>query len=155
MIILGLLILGILLFLMKRSAKVHEEGKDEETNLADLNETFLKDVEGRTVIDLVKVFNPSDEMILRSILASENIDSYVKSNHFGDLLGCSQESIFSTAVISVFEDSSGQAKTIVQDYIHNLYKDQRLDEEEQLHQNPPGKDDESGSDIKYIPELLV
>ena len=153
-ILLSLLILVILLFLMKRST-IKGAG-DQEEDFPDMNEIFLSHAKGRSVVDLVKVFNPSDEMILRSILTSENIDSYVKANHFGDLLGCSQESIFSTSVISIFEDTVGQATIIVQNYISNLYKDQSSAEDgDSTKVHPIVSGMMPLSEIKYIPELLI
>ncbi len=154
--LLALVILAVIYFLGKHSSSGENPGSEED--LKDMNERFLDRSRGRTVIDLVKVFNPSDEMILRSILAAEGVESYVKSNHFGDLYGSAKESIFSTVVISIFEDKTDEGKKIVQGYIRNLLKD-KVDGEESF--QAPLQNAASAmvglpaSDLKYIPELLI
>ncbi len=154
--LLALVIIGIILFLNKHSSSKSDSGTEEE--LTDLNERFLSRSRGRSVVDLVKVFNPSDEMILRSILAAEGVDSYVKSNHFGDLYGSSKESIFSTVVISIFEYKVEEGKRIVQGYIRNLLKNESAPEADLTTQVQSAASAMVGlpaADLKYIPELLI
>ncbi|MDC7239006.1 MAG: hypothetical protein PQJ50_01470, partial [Spirochaetales bacterium] len=53
--LLALVIIGIILFLNKHSSSKSDSGTEEE--LTDLNERFLSRSRGRSVVDLVKVFN--------------------------------------------------------------------------------------------------
>lgn len=156
--LLALVVFGISFVLKKRESSSRSEHTEDE--MPDLNEVFLNHAGGRTVVDLVKVFNPSDLMILRSIFASEGIDSYVKSNYFGDLYGSAKESIFSTTVISIFEDKVDDARGIVQNYVQNLMKDQTSGESstaEEVKAAVSTQNDIPSSeyDLKYQPELLI
>jgi hypothetical protein len=155
----ALVIIGISLILKRRETLSKSEEQIKEDDLPDMNEVFLNHAGGRTVIDLVKVFNPSDLMILRSIFASEGIDSYVKSNYFGDLYGSAKESIFSTTVISIFEDKLDDARGIVQQYIQNLQKDKTdadpsVSEHVQTAATVLTGIPTPAADLKYLPELL-
>jgi len=146
-------IFGIVFFLRKTESSHSEDGNIKEDKFPDLNKLFLDHAAHRKVVKLVKTFNPSDQMILRSLLAADGLDSYVKSNLFGDLYGISRDSIFSTTVIEVFEDSVTRAKIIVQDYILNLQNEKKIGTGE--NRDHPQFSEIPGSDLKYIPELLV
>lgn len=148
--LLALVIFVIAIILKKREVSSKSDDQNKEDDLQDMNEVFLNHAGGRKVLDLVKVFNPSDLMILRSIFASEGIDSYVKSNYFGDLYGSAKESIFSTTVISIFEDKLDDARVIVQDYIRNLQKDTN-DTDSSVAEDVQTTE----ADLKYLPEILL
>ncbi|MDC7233643.1 MAG: hypothetical protein PQJ58_10450 [Spirochaetales bacterium] len=152
--------LVIVVLLRKRNSSAESDAAGEKDEMADLNEVFLSHAGDREIVDLVKVFNPSDLMILRSMLAAEAIDSYVKSNYFGELLGSAKESIFSTSVISVFKDSTEDAVSVVENYISNLIKNKSSEEQKAiLEKRDHVSLNESvglpAADLKYIPELLV
>lgn len=156
--LLVLVVLIIAVVLKKKDTSSGSPKNTDQEDLPDMNEVFLNHAQGRAVVDIVKVFNPSDLMILRSIFAAEGIDSYVKSNYFGDLYGSAKESIFSTTVISIFEDKAEDAKVIVKEYIKNLLKESTRNE----NQIPPSVQAAAsaalglpGADLKYIPELLL
>lgn len=105
--------------------KIREEQKknappEEEDEFPDMNEIFLSHGAGREVVDLVRVYKPQDKAVLRSILFAEGIDTYVKSNHFGELYPTYDIHNFATSEISVFREDSQKAKEIVADYIRTL-----------------------------------
>ena len=158
--LIAIIIIVMAIVLKRRETPSKREDQNKEDDLPDLNEVFLNHSGGRTVVDLLKVFNPSDLMILRSIFAAEGIDSYVKSNYFGDLYGSAKESIFSTTVISIFEDKVDDAKVIVQQYIQNLQKD-RIDADPSIKDHVQAAATvltgvpTAAADLKYLPELLV
>ncbi|MDA3958798.1 hypothetical protein, partial [Oceanispirochaeta sp.] len=83
-------------FKVDRSTRNSAEPEEQP----DLNEKFLHNSQGQGVVDLVKTFNASDNMILRSILDSKGIDTYVKSNNFGNLYPTFDINNFASSVIS-------------------------------------------------------
>ena len=119
-----IIILSAVFLNRKEKSQRSKNGKDkpvrEENGFQDLNEKFLQNCEGKRIVDLVKVFRPHDRDILRSILDSEGIETYVKSNNFGDLYPTYDVFSFSTTVISIFAENTSPAKSIVEEYINIL-----------------------------------
>ena len=105
---------------------------------------FLDQAEGRRVIELAKVYNHQDKMILRSVLDARGIPTYVKSNTFGELYPTFDLNNFATSVISIFETDREEAVQVVKDYLDSLNSDTRS--------GSAGGAYESGS---FAPELLV
>jgi len=162
-----LLATGIILFALFMNRKEEKEDNEKEgiipeekerDELPDLNDKFLENAKGRDVIDLVKVYNPQDSIVLRSILDSEGIETYVKSNHFGDLYPTYDLHNFATSVISIYKENSAAAKQIVEDYLLTLKKES-YNRDSNLLENTL----KTGSALagippelsKFIPELLI
>lgn len=125
----------IALALLFNRIKEREDRKKKEASplkeeSPDMNEIFLSHSVGKEVVDLVRVYNPQHKMVLRSILFAEGIDSYVKSNHFGELYPTYDIHNFATSVVSVFREDSQKAKTIVEDYLRTLKKESYQEKKE-------------------------
>ena len=140
----------------KKNRKKREKGHPDD--FPDFNKRFLENARGKQVIDLVKVYNPQDMIVLRSILDAEGIETYVKSNHFGELYPTYDLHNFATSVISIFNDNSAAAKKVVQDYLLTLNKKSYAEESNALEDAVKtsgllvGIPPESS---KFVPELLI
>ena len=154
---------AVLAALVLRRIREPERRKPKEENpfedLPDMNESFLEHAGGREAVDLVRVFNPQDRMVLRSILFDEGIESYVKSNIFGELYPTYDIHNFATSVISVYREDGEKAKEITQSYILTLDKKNYSGEK-----NPSEAARAAAGAIllgvppklsKFVPELLI
>jgi len=150
----------IILFLVAYGLKKIEESqknKEKEDNefVDDLNDSFFKNSHGENAIELVKIFNPYDRVVIRSILKSEGIETYVKSNIFGELYPTYDIHNFSTSVVMIYENDKEQAKEIVKDYLLTLDK-----KNYPLNRNKMGQTTTALMGVpptlsKFKPELLV
>ncbi len=145
-ILLVLLLLALVLHRMQTSGRKTQKelSEDPGDSLQDLNEKFLAQAEGRQVIELVKVYNHQDKMILRSILDARGIPTYVKSNNFGELYPTFDLNNFATSVISLFETDREEAVMVVKDYLDSLNSETR-----------PGSAGGALESGTFAPELLV
>lgn len=71
---------------------------------------------------MIEVFRPIDDgelAIAKSILDSENINYYVKNDHFGSLYAGAAISFFNQKIIYVAENESGKAFDLLSNLINN------------------------------------
>jgi hypothetical protein len=118
-------ILGVALwrrYAEKRSAKPREQGNREEGSeeLMDLNERFLAAAVGRQSVALVRSYNPEDVMVLRSLLDSAGIASYVRFQNMNSLYPKIVMGRNSDVLIDVFADELEEARLVAEDYIDRL-----------------------------------
>ncbi len=109
-------------YVEKHSAKPSERGNRDEgaEELMDLNERFLAAAEGRPSVALVRSYNPEDVMVLRSLLDSAGIASYVRFQNMNSLYPKVVMGRNSDVLIDVFADELAEAKLIAEDYIDRL-----------------------------------
>ncbi len=132
--IIGALVILIfaIVFKIKEKQKDLEGQKDKESPVEetlakseefdDLNEKFIHNSKNRKAINFVKTYNPSDQIIIRSLLDSSGIESYSKLNSASTLFPGFEISGFSDSVICIFEDKKKEAYEIVNEFI-NVLKD--------------------------------
>ena len=115
----------IVIFIFIIFKKYNENNSDkkidhDETDFKDHNEDFFNKSQGKSIIPFIRVFAPKDKILLRSILNSEDIPTYVGSDHINNLLPGLRIQGHTDVVIYIFEENKNQAKVIVEDYIRNL-----------------------------------
>jgi hypothetical protein len=122
-------ILGIALwrrYVEKRGSKPggqegQKEGQKEGSQeLMDLNDRFLAVAAGRPTVALVRSYNPEDVMVLRSLLDSAGIASYVRFQNMNSLYPKIVMGRNSDVLIDVFSDELEEARLIAEDYIDRL-----------------------------------
>lgn len=124
-------ILGIALwrrYVEKRASKPsgqkgQEKGSEE---LLDLNDRFLAAAEGRPSVAIVRSYNPEDVMVLRSLLDSAGIASYVRFQNMNSLYPKIVMGRNSDVLIDVFADELEEARLIAEDYIDRLKAESRV-----------------------------
>lgn len=89
----------------------------------DMNTEFLSACEGRVSISLVRLNSPADTAVLRSLLDSAGIASYVKFQHTSSLFPGITIQGYTDSILSVYEDNLPEAYEIVHDYIAMLKGD--------------------------------
>ena len=111
----------IILFIKKQNSNISSEEKNqEETDFRDLNEEFFTKSQGENIIPFVRIYAPKDKIILRSILDSEGIPTYVASEHTNNLLPGVRIQGHSDIIIYIIANDQNHARDIVKDYIRNL-----------------------------------
>jgi hypothetical protein len=118
-------ILGIALwrrYVEKRGSKPggQEGQKEGSQELMDLNDRFLAVAAGRPTVALVRSYNPEDVMVLRSLLDSAGIASYVRFQNMNSLYPKIVMGRNSDVLIDVFSDELEEARLIAEDYIDRL-----------------------------------
>ncbi len=138
-----------------------EGGEKVSEELMDLNDRFLAAAEGRPSVALVRSYNPEDVMVLRSLLDSAGIASYVRFQNMNSLYPKIVMGRNSDVLIDVFADELAEARLIAEDYIDRLKAEGLI--------NPGSKASAlrnaaemaiggiiaPSSDTRLLPELLV
>ncbi len=88
----------------------------DEEQFEDLNDKFCNNYNHRVSIDFVRVFNPSDTMLLRSLFDSKNIESYLKFGGMNNLYPGIQIVGHTSSIICVYEDKLEEAKIVVDEF---------------------------------------
>ena len=124
-ILFAVIVIFLVAFLKKKSdvegpsdltGEVETSGDDFE----DLNEKFFNNAEGRSPIPFVRTYAPKDKMLIRSILDSEGIPTYVGSEHINNILPGVRIQGHADSVIYIFRDDRWRALPVVEDYIRDL-----------------------------------
>ena len=105
----------------QENQKKAEEG--EEQNTRDLNEVFLDNKGDKKVTALVKSYFPNDTLIIRSILSSAGIESYVDKDALSTLYPGIRGFSKQDSIIYIYESKFEEAKEIVVEYIDNVKKE--------------------------------
>ena len=91
-----------------------------EDTIIDMNEKFLKNKNQNEITKLVKVYNPNDMLILRSLLDGSSIETYVDKHSLNNLY----PGVFGLgtldSIIYVYKEKMEEAKIIVIEYINSL-----------------------------------
>ncbi|MDC7125445.1 MAG: hypothetical protein PQJ46_07750 [Spirochaetales bacterium] len=102
----------------KSNINIIEVDNDEEKE--DYNQEFIKNSDGKEVIPFVRIFAQSDKLLLRSLLSSENIYTYMTSENTNSLFPGRMIQGYTDMIIYIFKEDKKRAKPIVEDYILNL-----------------------------------
>lgn len=108
----------------KLNKKINKKmkGSNDSENFKDLNDIFINNSENRQIIDIIRIYNPIDGTILRSILDSHNIETYVKFNNMNNLYPGIQIPGHTTSIISIFADKLDETIPVFDEYIESLKK---------------------------------
>jgi hypothetical protein len=131
-IILAFAILVIALVVKRKLAKKNEKGlKDKDEDFRDINREFLDAAKSDRPIPFLRVYNHQDKMVLRSVLDSEGILTYLDLDHMSSLYPGFKVQGYTDSIIYVLERDIVTATGIAKDYIANLIN--------VLHKNPVNK----------------
>ena len=115
-----------------RGLESSRNGEIDDTQ-PDFNQKFLDaGGEDRTPVDLVETFNPVDRMIIRSLLDSEGVETYIEASSLDTILPGVRFPGHSGSVIRIYEDKAGTAREIVEDFIADIKQDRAADINEKL-----------------------
>ncbi|WP_169313562.1 DUF2007 domain-containing protein [Spirochaeta africana] len=99
--------------------------KPSDNGERDMNREFLSSSHGRVSVPLVRTHSPADMAVLRSLLDSAEIPSYVQFQHTSSLFPGITIQGYTDSLISVFEDSLPEAYEVVHEYITMLKHDRQ------------------------------
>ena len=128
-IIIALMIIMILGFYKRKKDNNirNEEDKNVEKNkeIIDYNQEFLENSEGKEVIPFIRIFAQQDKLMLRSLLLSEGICTYVTNENTNSLYPGVMIQGYTDTVIHIFKEDKEKARPVVEDYILNLIENIR------------------------------
>ncbi len=100
-----------------KSIGTHERLEDEAL---DYNQEFIENSEGKDIIPFVRIFAQSDKLMLRSLLSSEGVCTYITNENTNNLFPGRMVQGYTDTVIYIFKEDQAMARPIVEDYILNL-----------------------------------
>ena len=117
----AILAVYIFVFRKKKSANRNDTGvSQKDTEFKDLDEDFFEKSQGRDVAPIVRVYASKDKVLIRSLLDSEGIPTYVGSDYINNLFPGVQLQGHSNTVVYIIADDRTRAKNVIEDYIRNL-----------------------------------
>ena len=149
-----LLVAAILIFAVLKRRADHR-GKSPKANSQpkeELNEKFLDNPTGSPVIPLVRIYSPTDKMVIRSILDSQQILSYVELEHLSSLWPGVMLEGFSDTIIYIYSDDRTAAEKLVKEYIQSILDN---DESAQSAEMFASFNDLPPRESRVLPELMV
>ncbi len=81
------------------------------------NAVFLKNAEARAVVNLVKTHNPGDMALLRSLLDSAGINTFVNFDAMNSLYPGVNLGNHTDTILTIFEEDAVEAREIVATYL--------------------------------------
>lgn len=143
---------------IKLSKPSTKKNIDKENPFIDLNEKYITNGHNKKSIDTIRIYNPIDGDIIRSILDSADIETFISYNHMNNLYPGIQIPGHTTSIISIYEEKIGQAIPLINDYINNLKSHEKTKVSSKIRNitefalfgqtMPKGRD-------KRIPELII
>jgi hypothetical protein len=104
--------------LAKKRPKNENASKKESWEATDsMNAVFLKNAEGKPVINLVRTYNPGDMALLRSLLDSAGINTFVNFDAMNSLYPGVNLGNHTDIILTIFEEDAAEAKEIVANYL--------------------------------------
>lgn len=104
----------------QRKPSAEQEPSNEEPPLKELNEKFIRQAQGKEVIPFVKTYNINDRILIRSLLDSVGICTYLKPNSFSSLYPGVAINNHTDSILSIFTKDMPEARKVVLDYIEDL-----------------------------------
>ncbi len=127
--------------IIKNKQKISREANKEPWETADsMNDLFLEKAEGRSVINLLRTYNPGDMALLRSLLDSAEINTFVNFDAMNRLFPGISLGNHTDMILSIFEEDAAEAKLIVSAYL-----------EEQRNHDP----EKAASGIRNVAEAVL
>ncbi len=104
--------------LAKKRRTQSEEAPAESWETTDsMNAEFLKNAEGRQVLNLVRTYNPGDLALLRSLLDSAGINTFVNFSAMNSLYPGVNLGGYTDMIVTIFEEDAEEARQIVSGYL--------------------------------------
>lgn len=109
----------------KTGESLLEESKDNDFVPMDMNESFIAAAQKSKseIIDAITVYSVQDLNLIRSLLFSSGIESYVQNEHSSTIFQGIGINGLSSMTISLFKTDYEEATSIVEEYIVNKKKE--------------------------------
>ena len=99
----------------RKTGKVTPRVEDE---FEDLNEKFLRNAGQKDgTVDLVRVYEPGDLTLLRSLLDTEGLESYVLESQMGSLYPLETIPGFADSTVTVYRVDYEAGRRVVEDFL--------------------------------------
>lgn len=120
LIFMAIAIIMIIGFNQRKKSKDVDNEENEKDEFIDYNQEFIESSEGQEVIPFVRLFSQSDKLMIRSLLSSENISTYITNENTNNLFPGRMVQGYTDTVIYIFKEDRERARSIIEDYILNL-----------------------------------
>ena len=122
------LLYGIVLFVTRKNPHPEqEEIEDKMIHNIDMDNEFIKETETKkTVFDFAKIYSIEDLIVIRSILYSCGINSFIQFFNMCSLRPGVGVDNYTDMRLSIFEDDSEEVKIIIQEYENRKIEDQKV-----------------------------
>ena len=112
----------VIIFALVRRRQEQNKKKDNRLidDLKNMDDIFFLQANGRKVIPIIRTYNPSDLMILRSLLDSSGINTLVNFSEMNSLYPNMRIEGHTDTIIYIYESDRENAEEIATNYIENI-----------------------------------
>ncbi len=125
-IILGILFVLIFALIKRKQDNRNTKDKSSPIDPGNLDDQFFENLKGNEVIPFLRTYNPSDLMILRSLLDSNGINSMVNFSRMNSLYPNLRIDGHTDTIIYIYRMDQEKAVELAEEYIRNISSGQRI-----------------------------